>query len=221
MSQQKPLELIYWPIRGLGHALRAVLTFNNVAFVDTRMGDWHDKDSATKARAEKAVPFANLPLLILPNGEGLTQTATLLRFAGSLGETKPKDAVDEANVSMVIDHFVEFHTERLKVCYDADAKDNKTSFLSESIPYYFGKLEEFVNRRKTEYVATNYITAADIWFAEYAAVTEKLTGGLDYLKPYPKLASVYSKVKNNDKLKGFYAKEAATPFNDPSIGAWY
>ena len=219
MSAQ-PLELIYWPIRGLGSPIRAILTLNGVPFKDNRMLDWFEKDG-TKSRVDKVLPFANLPTLLLPNGEALTQTATLVRYAGSLGETKPKNDIDEATVSMVIDHLIEFNGEKLKMTYGEGAKDNHGDFFEKSIPYYFGELEKWVARRGSKCIATDYITAADIFFAEYVDSFAKLKGGLSWMENHPKLTEIYKNVINHDKLKGFYEQEKSVPHNNPAYACWH
>lgn len=213
-------ELIYWPIRGRCSPIRAALTFGGVNFTDNRTSDWFD-DNGTRTRLINVnkFPLANLPALILPNGDALTQTTTVLRYVATLSpELKPKSDIDEANISMVIDHLNELYEERVKMSYGEEAAANIPSFFEKSVPYYFGTLESWMTARKTEFVATNYISVADIFLVEFICAFQKLKQSLE---KYPKLVEVYGKVTSHPKLKEYYEKEQSTPFNATDEAAWY
>jgi glutathione S-transferase len=218
MSQKH--ELIYHPIRGLGSPCRAAFIFNGVDFTDSQVRDWWEKDG-TKARVSAKLPFCNLPSLILPSGEAITQTATILRYIGSLGETKPKNIIDEANISQVIDHLIEFNQEKFKMAYGEGSKENVASFFECSIPYYFGTLDTWINQRKTEFIATDYLSVADIFFAEFADSFVKLKQSNEWLKAHPKLFEIYHKVIEHDKLKAYYESVKNQPHNNPTYATWF
>ena len=215
-------ELIYWPIRGRCSPIRAALTFGNINFTDNRMSDWDD-ENGTRARLINVNKFAlaNLPALILPDETVLTQTRTVLQYAATLSpELTPKNNIDAANVSMILDHLNELYDERVKMSYGEEAAANIPSFFESSVPYYFGTVESWITTRKTEFVATNYITVADMFLVEFICAFEKLKQGLGWMEKYPKLLEVYGKVTSHPKLKEYYEKEKSTPFNDPIEGAW-
>ena len=221
-SSTKKHELIYWPIRGLGMPLRAAFVFQGIDFTDNRTSDWFE-ENGTRSRLvkENNLPFANLPAVVLPDGTGLTQTTACLRYVASLGELKPRTPADDAAVDMILQHMMEFNAEKYKMTYTADALQNIPSFFEHSIPYYFGTLEKWMIERKTEFVATNYITVADLFLVEFICAFEKLKEGLDWMVKHPRLHELYIKVTNDPKLKDFYKKEEATPHNNPTAAKWF
>lgn len=220
-SQQ--YELTYWPIRGLGAICRAALIASDIPFKDNRMLDWFGAEGVpARSKAFHEVnPLANLPSLTLPSGQIVSQSIAVLSHIGRVGSLKPHNEADAARIDEVIQTLVELQAEKIKMSYGPTAKDNAEGFFSESIPYFYGILEKYVEKNKTKFLAADYLTIADLYFTEQLAGLNKFKGNLDWAAKYPRLVEIYKAVLAHPKLAAYYEAEKDVPFNNPNFGAWH
>ena len=220
MTQEPTYELIYWGIRGLGAICRVALVYSGVPFKDSRTTTWYAQEGSERPALTAANPLMNLPVLILPSGESIAQTQAILRYVVRNGNLKPQSETDAIRIDQVYETLMDFHTEWLKMTYGEKAKDNIDGFFAETVPYYLGVLEQFAVKNNTEFLASGYVSIADLLFYEKVAGLEKLKGGLDWAAAYPKIVASYKKVLALPQLQAYFEAEKAVPFNSPDYAAW-
>ena len=218
MSQE--YELIYWPIRGLGAMCRVALVYSGIPFKDSRTATWYAEEGSERPALTEANALMNLPCLKLPSGESIAQTQAILRYIARNGSLKPQTETDNIRVDQVMETLVDMNAEWLKMVYGENAKENTAGFFAETVPYYYGALEQFAVKNNTSFLASNYPTIADLWHAEKMAGLEKLKGGLEWAAAFPQLVAIYKKIMALPQLQAYFEAERAVPFNSPDYAAW-
>ena len=164
--------------------------------------------------------LANLPALKLPNGEVVVQTAAILNYIARQGPLKAQSDTDAYRIDEVYETLREIQGEKMKMTYGPNAKENIPGFFKETLGWYLPRLEKYVAKNDTKFIAANYITIADLFFTEmFWSLVRCNEGNTDFLEAYPKLFAVYNAVLSNDKLKAYYDSCKDAPNNGPSA-AW-
>ena len=94
------IKLTYFNLRGRAEMARLSLHAAGIAFEDERIGF-----DAWPAR-KPLTPFGSLPLLQY-NGQEIGQSLTITRFLAKQAGLAGRNELEEAKVSMVVDHFAD------------------------------------------------------------------------------------------------------------------
>jgi len=183
------LKLDYFDFNGgRGEVIRLIFAIGNIPFEDYRIpiSDWPAvRDDA---------PLHALPVLHI-DGEAVTQSNSINRFAGRLAKLYPEDPVQALRCDEVMDAVEDVLTD-IVVTFgmddEAEKKAAREKLVDGQITLFLNFLQELLERRDSEYFVENRLTIADlrvfIW-------TRSLRSGvLDYIpgdiveKVAPKIA---------------------------------
>lgn len=209
--------LVYWPIRGLGAPIRMAMTLAKLPFRDESpdRAQWFSAENPYRTEN----PIANLPLLRTPTGRLVTQSGSILRFLGRLGNLYGANADESSRVDEVIEHIAELHKEKITMTYGPNFAQCKDDYLNKSVPYYFGQLEAYIAKNGTTFSASNDITIADLLLYENAVGTMACYDNPDVLAIYPHITRIVAAVRALPALRDYHASAESVAFNGAS-GNW-
>jgi glutathione S-transferase len=203
------LKLTYFDFHG-GRAepVRLALHIGGIAFEDYRF----TFDEFTDVR--KSTPFSQVPTLMV-DGVQVTQSDSILRYAGKLAGLYPTDAyqallcdevmyvVEEASVKM---------GPSFRMTGDAQ-KEARTALVNGSMPVYLGWLQSQLQAHGGEYFADNRLTVADLKvFVDVRALN---SGRLDHVpadlveRVAPALNAHMQRIVQTPAVAQYYAKFSA------------
>lgn len=188
------LKLTYFDTRGRAEPIRLALRIGGVAFEDHRL----PFPEFMRLRQEGALPLNQVPLLDV-DGEVLTQTAAMLRFAARLGggELLPSDPVAAMRVDSALDSLNDTFSHALMPSMferDPDRKlEMRKTFADGAMTRVFRYLEGLLERSGGPFIAGAALSIADLVIA--LQVEQIRRGGLDgitldHLAPYPRLQAL-------------------------------
>ena len=200
------LKLSYFDFHG-GRAepVRLALAIGDVAFEDHRL------DSAAFGEFRKSVPFGQVPTLLV-DGELVTQSDAMLRYAGKLAGLYPADPFqallcDEVTY-VVEDAGVKLGpTVRMK---GDEQKEARLALVNGSMPVYLAWLQSQLQAHGGEYFADNRLTVADL--KVFVDVRGLNSGRLDHVpadlveKVAPALNAHMQRVASTPAVAAYYAQ---------------
>nr|CAD7400448.1 unnamed protein product [Timema cristinae] len=133
-------KLTYFNVKGLGEAIRILLSYGQQEFEDNRIefDEWQ--------KIKPTTPFGKCPILEI-NGKPLHQSAAICRYLAKQFGLAGKDDWENLEIDMITDTITDFRIEFTKLHYETDeaAKTKKKeSLLKEHIPYYLSKFDEII-----------------------------------------------------------------------------
>ncbi|RDD47696.1 Glutathione S-transferase [Trichoplax sp. H2] len=204
------ITLHYFNLAARGETIRLIFAAGGVDYKDLR----YEQENWPTLKASGKFPFDQLPVLEV-DGRLIGQSATIARFAARLAGLAGKTSIEQAVADQVadcflhdlLDKFIAFTFEK-----DETKKEQiKTTYTTEIIPFYLGKLEKILQENGGQYFAGS-LTYADIAFYRFISVG---ISSLD-LKPqpekYPLLTGLYSRVKEIPGIKDWESRKPNTPF---------
>eukprot|EP00933_Yihiella_yeosuensis_P013854 TRINITY_DN12648_c0_g1_i1.p1 TRINITY_DN12648_c0_g1~~TRINITY_DN12648_c0_g1_i1.p1 ORF type:complete len:240 (+),score=41.16 TRINITY_DN12648_c0_g1_i1:64-783(+) len=101
MAQVDPglLELRYFDFPGKGQSIRLACALGGLSLKDSRLS----REEFLDLKQQGELPFGQLPVLDLPNGERLAQTGAILRLIGRWTGLYPSDPLDACKVDMLLE----------------------------------------------------------------------------------------------------------------------
>lgn len=199
-------RLTYFDIKGLAEPIRLAFTIGQVPFEDIRVTK--DEWAAKKA----TMPFAQLPILEV-DGKIICQSQSILRYAGKLSGTYPKD---DDLLAMRIDEVLgcigDIRMKLVPSMYEPD-EDKKLAmrkkFADEQLPEWCQRMEAyFAANGQTQFAAGSSLSIADL---ELGVMVSWFTSGMiDHLPSncfdsYPMICKIAKSIEENDKVKAYYA----------------
>ena len=169
------LKLTYFDIHG-GRAepVRLALHIGNVAFEDYRFAH------PDFAEVRKSTPFGQVPTLMV-DGMQVTQSDSILRYAGKLAGLYPADAYQALlcdEVAYVVEEAGVKMGPSFRMTGDAQ-KEARTALVNGSMPVYLRWLQSQLQAHGGEYFADNRLTVADLKVFVY--VRSLNSGRLDHV----------------------------------------
>ncbi|KAK2151386.1 hypothetical protein LSH36_365g04041 [Paralvinella palmiformis] len=190
-------KLVYFDIRGRAETIRMLFAVAGVPYDDYRIKseDW--------LQLKPATPFGQVPILEV-DGRRLAQSNAICRFLadkfGFMGRNPiEKAAIDGCceTITEIREHVMAAQTMK----QPKEAKDKVTQGLMEvTLPQIYEKLEKCLKKNKDgdKYFYGDEITLADIHF--FACCETVLRLNPKSFHDFPKLAALYDRVKNNNKI---------------------
>mmetsp|Transcript_4352 Transcript_4352/g.9689 ORF Transcript_4352/g.9689 Transcript_4352/m.9689 type:complete len:244 (-) Transcript_4352:123-854(-) len=222
-----PLKLEYFAIEGVAEQVRIALAVAEVPFDDVRIGfsDWAVKKPTTK--------YGQLPEMILPDGDVITESMAMLRLAGEAdpeGKLYPSDMATRVKVEGVLGLvgdlsrawrpalYIGMRPEAFgyptsaewdKEVKDATIKKVREAFLSNELPRYMGCFTDLLKESGGKFLLGDDLTIADI--AAYQQILYFKKGIADYvpkecMDPFKEINDWMERVISIPKIAAYKAK---------------
>jgi len=210
MNTVPKLKLSYFGIDGgRGEPIRLALAYGKIPFEDHRFGmsEWPAIKSQT--------PLQQVPVMEL-NGAVITQTNSLLRYAGKLAGLYPADALDALHCDetlATIDDIVNKIVPTLFMQDEEEKRKAREALAAGPIPLYLGRLQTLLEQRGGQYFAGNRLSVAD--FKVFLWIRFLQSGQLDYVptdivrKLAPALAEHCTRISSVPEVAAYYAMRSA------------
>jgi glutathione S-transferase len=203
------LKLTYFDFDGgRGEPARLALFIGGVPFEDQRIGvkDWPTFRDKT--------PFLAMPILEV-DGKPVTQSNSILRYAGKLIGLYPKDEWQAFLCDEVMDACEDIGTRLGNTINlpDAAKKTAREELSAERIPRYLAQLQARLQAAGGEYFVDGRLTVADL---KVFGLTRWLrSGALDYIPKdivdrfAPLLVKHFERVSSHPKVADYYSRRSA------------
>ena len=163
MDNPNKVTLGYWKIRGLGQALRLLLTYTGTEFQEVQFDNQDKWFKETKF--QMGLDFPNLPFLV--DGEfKMTESHAIARYIiNKSGQTDllGKNTQDEGKVNAVTGILREINGAVVGLCFNPDHESAKTEVLEKFRPK-LNYLKDFVGDKQW---ALGYLSLIDFYLAEF------------------------------------------------------
>lgn len=200
------LKMTYFDIHG-GRAepVRLALAIGGIAFEDHRF------TYAEFPEVRKNTPFGQVPTMTV-DGVQITQSDSMLRYAGKLAGLYPEDAY-QALLCDEVAYVVEEAGVKMGPTYrmTGDAqKEARLALVHGSIPVYLRWLEQQLEAHGGEFFADNRLTVADL--KVFIDVRTLNSGRLDHIptdlveQVAPKLNAHMKRIADMPAVQAYYAK---------------
>ncbi len=170
------LKLDYFDFNGgRGEVIRLIFAIGNIPFEDNRIpvSDWPSvRDDA---------PLRSLPVLHI-DGEAVTQSNSINRFAGRLAKLYPEDPVQALRCDEVMDAVEDVLTDIVATFGmddEAEKKAAREKLADGEITLFLTFLQELLEQRDSEYFVENRLTIADL--RVFVWTRSLRSGVLDYI----------------------------------------
>lgn len=198
-------KLTYFDIpTSRGEECRLALHVAGVAFEDKRVafGDWPTMKPTT--------PFGSMPMLELPGKPPLAQSNAILAYIGRSHGLHPHDAFEAARHEAVMASVEDLraHVGPILRISDPDEKLKARQTLAETyVPMWAGFIEKQIG--SGPFFAGDKLNVVDIKL--HMAVRWFASGNVDHVpatifNTFPKLTRVYEAVRDDARIKSWYAK---------------
>jgi len=204
------IKLTAFDLKGLAEAIRLALYIGNIGFEDKRV-----KFDEWKGGVKETIPFGQLPVMEV-NGQMVTQSNALLRYAGTLAKIFPAGDPFQA---MKVDEMLGIVQDiRMKIgatIYEPDEERKKAmrnKLATETIPVWAEHLEKyFVSAGQSDFTVGKSLTIADLDFLSLMVwVQSGILDGIpkDIFKDYKCIMKIHQNIENQEKIKAYYASKA-------------
>jgi prostaglandin-H2 D-isomerase / glutathione transferase len=190
-----------------GEECRLALHIAGVDFEDVRVKqeDW----PALKPRT----PFGSLPVFELPGHEPLAQSNAILTLIGRMHGLHPQDPFEAARHEALLCHVEDLRasiTPTLRMTDAAEKKRAREALATGYVPAW-GEAAERQIGNTGPFVAGAKLHVVDIKL--HMAVRWLVNGGVDHIPasvfgPYVKLMRVHDAVRDDPRIKAWYARGA-------------
>jgi len=197
MASSDVPTLKYFPFGGRAAPIRAAFKLAKIEFHDVHIKQ--DEWPAHKANT----PFGGIPVLE-HHGKQISQSNSILRYVGKLGNLYPTDAFQALLVDEVIDAADDFSgiiAATLSIADPEKKKEKRDEITNTSGPKFFGQLEKVLERngaKENVYVSGKTLTIGDIKL--FYLVAWLKSGVIDHIPTtltdsFPLITALYNAVK--------------------------
>jgi glutathione S-transferase len=190
------LTLHYFPFPGRGGAIRDTLRIGGIPFEDRHV----TRDQHLEAKAKGEWPWGALPVIDI-DGDRVSQSNAILRYAGKLTGLYPADALAALKVDEALDacdELVQAVGATIRETDDARKAAMRKIMAEETLPRDFARFEKLLDKQGSGWIAGPQMTIADLRLLHQV---DKLTdGSLDgipatILEPFKKLSAWRDRVR--------------------------
>lgn len=225
------LQLHYFAIEGVAEQVRIALSIGGIPFEDIHVNspDWKAKKPTTK--------YGQLPEMILPNGQLITESMAMLRLAGEADPENKLYPADDVVTRLKIEEvlgltadltrawrpalYIGMRPEKFgypkgdewdKETKEATVKKVRETFLAEELPTYMKYFEDIIKEAGgNAFLVGDSLTIADI--AAYQAIRYFGRGIADHvpadsLKPYSVILAWMKRFEEHPKVAAYKASKA-------------
>src|SRR6476660_4531381 len=200
------LKLTYFDFHGgRRDPARNNLSIGGIPFEDDRVApsNWPSRKADT--------PFGALPVLEV-DGRTVSQSNAINRYVGKLADLYPSDPWQAALCDEVMEAVEDIGT-KIGATFalpEEQKKAQREELVAGPIPFYLTRLEKRLETHRGHYFAADRLTVADL--KVFVWIRHLKSGALDHVpadlpdRVAPKLAEHYERVKNDPRVKAYYAK---------------
>lgn len=204
------LKLTYFAFDGgRGEPIRLALAYGKIPFEDHRFppSDWPTVKNQT--------PLRQVPVMEV-DGKVITQSNTLLRYAGKLAGLYPNDPLDAAHCDEAMDvteDIVSKISPTMFIQDEAEKQRAREALAAGPIPLYLGRLETMLKERGGKYFAGDRLSVAD--FKVFLWTRHLQSGQLDHIptdivqRLAPALVEHFKRISAVPEIVDYYKKRAA------------
>jgi prostaglandin-H2 D-isomerase / glutathione transferase len=200
------LKLTYFDFHGgRGEPARLALWMAEIPFEDDRVSpsDWERRKADT--------PFGALPVLEV-DGQMVAQSNSINRYVGKLANLYPSDPWQAALCDEVLEAVEEINSKIFATLFlpDEQKKAQRKTLVEGPIPFYLTRLQQRLEAHGGRYFAADRLSVADL--KAFVWIRHLRSGVLDHVptdlsdRVAPKLVEHYERVKNDPRIKAYYAK---------------
>jgi glutathione S-transferase len=199
------LKLTYFDFHGgRGEPARLALSIGGIPFEDDRVptSDWEHRKAHT--------PFGALPVLEV-DGQTLAQSNAINRYVGKLADLYPTDPWQAALCDEVMEAVEDIGTKIAGTLFlpEKQKKAQRQVLVEGAIPFYLTRLQQRLEAHGGRYFADDRLSVADLKM--FVWIRHLKSGALDHVptdlpdRVAPKLVEHHERVKNDPRIKGYYA----------------
>ena len=200
------LTLTYFDFHGgRGEPARLALSMSGIPFQDDRVppSKWGSRKAQT--------PFGALPVLEV-DGQVVSQSNAINRYVGKLGDLYPSDPWQAALCDEAMEA-VEDITNKIGATLflpEEQKKAQRQELAEGPIPFYLTRLQQRLEAHGGRYFSADRLTVADL--KVFVWIRHLKSGALDHIPAdlpdrfAPKLVEHYERLKNDPRIKAYYAQ---------------
>jgi len=204
------LKLTYFAFDGgRGEPIRLALAYGKIPFEDHRFppGDW--------PTVKETTPLHQVPVMEV-DGKVITQSNTLLRYAGKLAGLYPSDPLEAAYCDEAMDvteDIVSKVSPTMFIQDEAEKRRAREALAAGPIPLYLGRLATMLKERGGRYFAGDRLSVAD--FKVFLWTRHLQSGQLDHIptdivqRLTPALAEHFKRISAVPEIVDYYKKRAS------------
>ena len=204
------LKLSYFDFDGgRGEPIRLALAFGDIPFEDHRfaVSEWPEVRSQT--------PLLQVPVMEI-DGETITQSNSLTRYAGRLAGLYPEDTLEALHCDEAMDTVEDIICKIVPTIFIQDEEEKRIAretLTQGPIPLFLLRLESMLKERGGRYFAGDRLSVAD--FRVFLWVRNLQSGHLDHIpanivdRTTPALADHCTRISAVPEVLAYYEKRAA------------
>ncbi|MSQ98745.1 MAG: glutathione S-transferase [Xanthomonadales bacterium] len=204
------LKLTYFAFDGgRGEPIRLALACGKIPFEDHRFppSDWPTMKDQT--------PLHQVPVMEV-DGKVITQSNTLLRYAGKLAGLYPNDPLEAAHCDEAMETIEDIVTKIVPTMFMQDEEEKRRAreaLAAGPIPLYLRRLETMLKERGGKYFAGDRLSVAD--FKVFLWTRHLQSGQLDHIpkdivqRLTPTLTEHFKRISAVPEIVDYYKKRAA------------
>lgn len=202
----------YWDVRGLGNAIRYLLSHANVDYEDKlyKCGGPpnFDRSEWLNEKFNLGLDFPNLPYYIHGDVK-ITQSQTILRYLARKHGFDGRTEEDKTRVDLAAAQVTDYHMDFVRIVYSPEYTKLKEAYEN-GLPDKLKLLTRFLGERK---FITGYVTFADFMLFEY--LEGQTFFKKDLLKDFPVLDEYHKRVRALEGVDKYFKSPGAItyPFN--------
>jgi prostaglandin-H2 D-isomerase / glutathione transferase len=200
------LKLSYFDFHGgRGEPARLALSIGGIPFEDDRVkpGEWESRKADT--------PFGALPVLEV-DGQVVAQSNAIDRYVGKLANLYPTDPWQAALCDEVMGAVEDIGSKIGATLFipEEQKRTQRRELVEGPIPFYLTRLERRLEEHGGRYFAGGRLSVADL--KVFVFIRQLKSGVLDHVpadlpdRVAPRLVEHYGRVKNDPRIKAYYAK---------------
>jgi prostaglandin-H2 D-isomerase / glutathione transferase len=200
------LKLTYFDFHGgRGEPARLALWIGGIPFEDDRVKpvEWESRKAQT--------PFGALPVLEV-DGQAVAESNAINRYVGKLTDLYPSDPWQAALCDEVMGAVEDIGSKIGATLFlpEEQKKAQRKELVEGPIPFYLTRLERRLETHGGRYFAADRLSVADL--KVFVLIRHLKSGVLDHIpadlpgRVAPKLVEHYERVKNDSRVKAYYAR---------------
>jgi len=150
------------------------------------------------------------------DGQTLAQSNAINRYVGTLADLYPSDAWQAALCDEVMEAVEDINTKLAGTFFlrEEEKKTQRKALVEGPIPFYLTRLQQRLEAHGGRYFAGDRLSVADL--KVFVWIRHLKSGVLDHVpadlpdRVAPKLVEHYERIKNDPRVKAYYAKHGAS-----------